>query len=496
MMDSILDTEQMYAADRAAIARGISAYSLIDRAGVAAAEQIHVRWPTGKILVLCGPGNNGGDGYRLASQLHRWGRAVRVMEYAPQRARSAEAQAHREQCLVALEPLDETAFEAADIVVDALLGMGLQRPLSAALQTVLQSLQASSASICAIDVPTGIDGNGRCWAEAPLQAALTITFFRKKLAHVLAPSRFLCGEIKVVDIGLCEEDVTPPSYLYENQPALWQSAIPSPQPLQHKYQRGAALVYGGSEMTGAARLSALACARAGAGATTIACASDVWAIYAQSMQSVMVKRWHSLSQAAALSHSSTYQTVLIGPGLAPEPSTQELVMRGLLQTQASSWVVDAGALTAFASQPESLFEGIHTSAAQVVLTPHEGEFARLFPDLALHSNQKNKVERARQAAARSGAIVLLKGSDTVVASPDGRAAVQTQSSPYLASAGSGDVLAGMMTGLLAQGMSPWLAANMAVWMHSQAGLILGAGLIAEDLVQSIPTIWQQIGRMN
>lgn len=280
----------------------------------------------------------------------------------------------------------------------------------------------------------------------------------------------------------------------QNQPERWREHLPRPQAHQHKYSRGAALVYGGNPLVGAARLSALACARSGAGATTIACDPVVWPIYAQSMLSIMVQAWSSADQAWRLAQDSTYEAILIGPGMTPDASAHSLVL-GLLaqaQPQTLACVLDAGALMAFKEQPAILFDAINAAAFTILLTPHEGEFERLFPDL----NQKNisltKTERAQEAAQRSGAIVLLKGSDTVIASPQGALTLQSESSPYLATAGSGDVLAGIITGLLAQGVEPFAAASMAVWVHSQTGLRAGAGLIAEDLLLHLPAVWQDL----
>ena len=281
---------------------------------------------------------------------------------------------------------------------------------------------------------------------------------------------------------------------HENQPSLWRQHLPRPQKHQHKYSRGSALVYGGLTMTGAARLSALACARSGAGATTIACDASVWPVYAQTQLSIMVKAWAHTSRAGCMAQEGNYQAVLVGPGLTPDVITRDLVDALLTHPTANqqSWVLDAGALVAFMEQPQHLFERIQAASLAVVLTPHEGEFERLFPDLAQHKTPLTKPERARRASQRSGAVLILKGSDTVIAQPQGATVLQTRSSPYLATAGSGDVLAGMITGLLAQGVAPFAAACIAVWAHSQAGLLGGAGLIADDLVQWLPQIWQAL----
>lgn len=273
-----------------------------------------------------------------------------------------------------------------------------------------------------------------------------------------------------------------------NHPKHWLADWPKPTRQSHKYSRGAALIYGATSMTGAARLSALACARAGAGATTIACAESVWPIYATTLLSIMVRACRDWNDALACLDSKP-RAVLIGPGQDATAQTRQQVL-ALLQQPIPALVLDAGAISAFSEQSIVLFEAIQNSHTQVVLTPHEGEFARLFPDLAV--GDLSKSQRSVMAAQRSGASVVLKGNDTVIAHPTGQWMQQLESSPYLATAGSGDVLAGIITGLLAQGMPTFQALCAAVWMHSQAGQALGVGLIAEDLIAILPQIGRQL----
>lgn len=280
----------------------------------------------------------------------------------------------------------------------------------------------------------------------------------------------------------------------KNQPELWLAQLPRPQAHHHKYSRGAALVYGGCKLVGAARLSALACARSGAGATTIACDPSVWPIYAQSMWSIMAQAWPSQPQAWRLAIDTLYQAVLVGPGLPPDVLTRDLLVGLLLHltSQTGGLVLDAGALMAFKEQPALLFSSIEAAVVPVVLTPHEGEFERLFPDLGQNNSALPKADRACLAAERSCATIVLKGNETVIASPQGQVVRQTGSNPYLATAGSGDVLAGIVTGLLAQGVAPFTAACMAVWIHSQAGQLAGVNFIAEDLLSYLSSVWQDL----
>lgn len=280
--------------------------------------------------------------------------------------------------------------------------------------------------------------------------------------------------------------------VFENHPQLWQKDLPYLTAETHKYSRGHALVYGGTFMTGAARLSAMACARAGAGATTVVCSETVWSIYASHLLSIMVQPWSTVDEALALLQSA-HRAVLVGPGAGAMPELRALV-EGLLARQSTGHcvILDADALTIYQNQPQRLFDAVQSSAATVVLTPHEGEFARLFPDLALAQSALIKTVRAKQAAQRSGAVIVLKGNDTVIAQPQGHTVIQSASTPYLATAGSGDVLAGIITGLSAQSMPVFAAACAAVWLHNQAALAFGPGLIAEDIIQSLPAAWQRL----
>lgn len=487
---AILTTEQMQAADASTIAQGLNAYALMKNAGSAAARFIQHYWSNGDFVVLCGPGNNGGDGYVIATQLHALGRQVRVMSVCDQAASSSETQAHRSQCTVMVEPLDIDVVLQAGVIIDAIFGMGLDRELPASLVNLIALINKNKKVVCAVDIPTGIDGMGRFFVPFALQAEATVSFFRKKLAHVLQPSKAVCGEIHIVQIGIDSAVIHTDHALFENHPSLWKKDLPRLHAHTHKYSRGQALIFGGTHMTGAARLSALACARAGAGATSLACSQSVWPIYANGLLSIIIKPWSDLTEAIELIQPS-HGAVLIGPGAGGTAELMTLVLE-VLQHSSTTVVLDADALSLFIDQPQCLFEAIKKSKAVVILTPHEGEFARIFPDLALGVSSFNKVQRAIQAAQCSQAIIVLKGSDTVVAHFNTEAVVQSQTTPYLATAGSGDVLAGMVTGLAAQYMPPFAAACAAVWLHSQSALEFGPGLIAEDLVQTIPKAWQQL----
>jgi hydroxyethylthiazole kinase-like uncharacterized protein yjeF len=320
-----------------------------------------------------------------------------------------------------------------------------------------------------------------------------VTFFRKKPAHLLMPGRLHCGRVRVADIGIDPQvlsEIAPQTF--ENMPAIWQHAFPVPRIDGHKFARGHVVaVSGGIAATGAARLAARAALRAGAGLVTLASPRDALAVNAAALTAVMVRGVDTPIEFAELLEDKRFNTCMIGPGAGVGERTRDLVHTALAAKR--HLVLDADALTSFADAPERLFEQIRAERqADVVLTPHEGEFPRLFSDLSNKHPGRSKLERVRDAAVRSGAVVLLKGPDTTVAAPDGRATIATNAPPWLATAGAGDVLAGIIAGLLAQGVPAFEAASMGVWMHGEAGRTAGPGLISEDLTETLPAVFRHV----
>jgi NAD(P)H-hydrate epimerase len=380
-----------------------------------------------------------------------------------------------------VEPLTPAAVADAELVIDALFGSGLNRALDDRVARTLGAAAARGVPLLAIDVPSGVLGDtGE--SMGAVAAACTVTFARKKPGHVLLPGRGLCGDVVVADIG------TPAAVLeaiaidtWENHPVLWQRAMPSPACASNKYSRGHALISGGYPMTGAARMAARAAARAGAGLTTIAVPDVALPIYAAALTSIMVLPVARAADFLTLLEDSRYSALLIGPGAGVNEATRARAL-GMLATRRPV-LLDADAISAFAGNLETLAAAIRGAC---VLTPHEGEFARLFAVTG------DKLTRARKAARASGAVVVLKGSDTVVASPDGRAIVNTNAPASLATAGSGDVLGGIILGLLAQGMDPFQAAAAGVWLHGAAAAAFGPGLIAEDLPDLLPGVFRTL----
>lgn len=473
---ALLTVAQMREADERTIAAGTPGTTLMQHAGDAVAQAIARRWPPRPLTVLCGPGNNGGDGFVAARLLAEQGWPVTVALLGDREALRGDARFHAHQWGGPLVALSPDAVRHARLIVDALFGAGLSRPLPDIAARTLAAARARGVPMVAVDVPSGVDGDTGASLGA-VGADLTVTFFRKKPGHLLLPGRTLCGEIEVADIGIAASALAAlQPQAHENAPACWLPGLPALGHDTHKYQRGHALVRGGYPMTGAARLAALGAARAGAGLTTVAVPAESLAIYASHLLSVMVQPLAQPADLSALLEDGRHTALLAGPGLPDDPITRDTVLT-LLGT-GKPCVLDAGALTAFRYDPETLFRAIE---GPCVLTPHEGEFQRLFG-----LDDADKLSRARRAAARSGAVLVLKGADTVIAAPSGLAIINANATSTLATAGSGDVLAGLVTGLLAQGMPAFQAAAAATWLHGDAATQFGPGLIADDLPGLVP----------
>ena len=463
----------MYRADELAIAGGVTSLTLMENAGRAVAEAIVRRFGARAVLVLCGPGNNGGDGFAAARYLKSWGWPVRLAQLGEAPRGDAAVMAQRWD-----GGLSDFAWQGEGLIVDALYGAGLSRDLPETAAALAAEAKARAIPVVAIDVPSGLDGLTGQPRGAAFSALLTVTFFTRKPGHVLMPGRGLCGEIEVADIGI------PARVLDDIAPQLWINGppvLPVRETGSHKFQAGHALIVsGGAASTGAARLAAEAALRAGDGLVSVAAPRAALSTHAAHLTAIMLKPCDGAGELATLLADRRISAICIGPAAGITPRTRAMVKACLAHAAAS--VLDADALTAFAADPTVLFNAVRR---QTVMTPHDGEFARLFPDLT--DSQISKVERARAAALRSGTVVVSKGADTVIAAPDGRAAVNITGTPALATAGSGDVLAGLITGLMAQGLAAFEAAAAAVWLHAEAGR-RGArhGLTAQDLPDLIP----------
>ncbi len=458
-MHELLSPKEMAEADRLAIEAGVPGPLLMEHAGWAAARAIRARFAPCRTLVLCGPGNNGGDGYVVARRLAEAGWPVWLAATgAPIRGSDAALAASRWRGRRAR--FGARAAGRADLVIDAVFGAGLSRDIDGVTAETLRAAKR----VVAIDVPSGLDGaSGAVRGFAP-QARLTVTFFRAKPGHYLLPGRTLCGELVIADIGIPGRvlaRVRPQTW--RNGPWLWPARAPGAA--DHKYSRGTVTVCGGV-MSGAARLAALAARRAGAGLVAIQAEAGTEAYRGTEAGTILIP-----GPLAESLRDPRRETWVCGPGLGAEAARRALPA---LLAAGRRVVADADCFTAFAGRPEAF-----TGAA--VLTPHAGEFARAFG-----MPGSDRLGAARAAARRTGAVLVLKGSDTVIAAPDGRAAINDNAPPWLATAGSGDVLAGVIAAGLAAGLGPFEAACAGVWRHGEAGRRAGEGLIAEDLLAVLP----------
>lgn len=473
----LLTVDQMYAADRAAVAAGISAAQLMEAAGQAVASEIRRHWASRKVLVLCGPGNNGGDGFVVARALKEAGWPVTVGFLGEHDALTGEARLNADLWPGPIEPLSPALLDDAELCVDALFGAGLSRPLDGIVLEVVNRLGELALPCVAVDVPSGIHGDTGMVLGGAVSVDLTVTFFRQKPGHLLMPGRARAGRVVVADIGIPPdvlEDILPRTFA--NVPTLWQRDFPWPRAEAHKYTRGHAVIAGGAAMTGAGRLASWAARRCGAGLVTVASSPDALPYYAADAPGLLTLPFRTANEFAEILEDPRKNAVLIGPGGGVSRTTHDIVLAAA--AQGKSLVIDADALTAFESAPDELFAAV--GDIPCVMTPHEGEFSRLFKMTG------DKLSRARKAAELSGAVILLKGTDTIIAAPDGRAAINFNAPPTLATAGAGDVLAGAILGLVAQGMPAFEASCAAAWISGDAASAFGPGLVAEDIYQGIP----------
>ena len=504
LANAVLTVDQMYAADQAAEAAGIPSLTLMEAAGTHIARAIRARWPRCRLAVLCGPGNNGGDGFVAARLMKAAGWDVRLGLLGDQTALGGDAAVNERRWREAggkTEPLGEALVDWADLAVDALFGAGLTRPLEGVAKEVVSAVNAAGIPCVAVDMPSGVSGDTGAIVDnadgigvAPV-CDLTVTFFRPKPGHHLLPGRDLCGAVEVCDIGIPRDVLrTIKPSVEVNQPSADGWTIPAPAGMDFKYSRGHAVVFGSERMSGAARLAAAAARRIGSGLVTVAAPKAARALYLSDAPGLL---FHVTDEdgAADVLFDERRNAVLIGPGYGAGQATQKVVLNVLRAGRAT--VLDADALTSFRGQAETLFAAVRECRAGVVMTPHMGEFNRLFGEFTRQfgseASPEDRLTQARSAAAESGAVVVLKGSDTVIASPDGPAAISVNAPPGLATAGTGDVLAGLIVGLLAQGLSPWDAARAGVWVHGAAAGD-GIGLLAEDLPPAIPDILRQLWR--
>lgn len=475
----LLSVAEMAEADRMTIAAGVPGIDLMEAAGRAVVRAVEEEWSPRPVLVLCGPGNNGGDGFVAARLLAERGWPVRVALLGGRGRLKGDAAIAAGRWAGEVDGFETVSLSDRPLIVDAVFGAGLSRPVDGIAAEVLTAVSEAGLEVMAVDVPSGVDGDTGEVRGVGARAAVTVTFFRRKPGHLLLPGRTLCGRVVVADIGIDPAllSVLRPK-VAENVPGLWRGRFPWPGPESHKFARGHAVILGGGRMTGAARLAARAARRSGAGLVTVAAPGEVLPIYAADAPGLLtrpVEEWPQLMEDVRCN------AALVGPGAGVGEATSGFALAAL--AAGKRLVLDADGLTSFARAPDRLFSALHPGC---VLTPHEGEFGRLFDKTGA------RLRRARRAAERAGAVVVLKGNDTVIAAPDGRVRVNTNAPPELATAGTGDVLAGIILGLLAQGMDAFDAASAAVWLQGEAAAAFGPGLIAEDVAEGIPTALRRL----
>ena len=491
-MFELLTNDEMREADRRTIASGTSGGVLMEKAGSAVARAVMAMLPPGgKVAVVAGTGNNGGDGLVAA-------RLLRGAGYEVETFLVGQATRVNREAAEALQrwdgPVDATInFAGVAIIVDALFGAGLDRPITGEALAAIEAINKAEAPVVAVDLPSGINGTTGAVMGAATRAARTVTFFRKKPGHLLLPGRLYCGDVEVAQIGIADQvlDQIKPT-AFENGPDLWIGRWPALAVDGHKYGRGHAIVVsGGLASTGAARLAAMAALRGGAGLVTLASPRDALAVNAAANLAVMVRAIDASAELDVMLSDRRYNAVAIGPGAGIGLRTREMTLAALAGERAA--VLDADALTSFADFSDLLFEALARNR-NAVLTPHTGEFQRLFGKALDHvpAASASKLLSTMAAASLTGAVVVQKGADTVIAAPDGRAAINANAPPWLATAGSGDVLAGLITALLAQGMPPFEAAAAAVWVHGEAANLAGLGMISEDLAPRFGEVYRRL----
>lgn len=495
----LLSAAQMQAVDQRAIDQGLDSFALMNAAALGVVEhviEVLEREFTDKkigdvqLVVLAGPGNNGGDGLIAASVLRDKGYAVSLLHFgflSPEQSDAGRAYSLWKAPTLSLEDghqLHDDLIMDATIIVDALFGAGLSRALDPTTAALVHRVNESNAWVVAVDVPSGLDGNRNQSLGACIQANSTVTFCRFKPVHVLYPGRALCADKTLVQIGLDERQFNRDAPICcLNVPAVFKHALPSFDATSHKFHRGHVVVRGGPvHSTGAARLSATTAIYSGAGLVSLACDSAALVVNASHLTAVMLARCDTVSEWKELLADSRINTVVVGPGNGLNDATRDAV-RTVLEL-GRSCVLDADALSCWQELPDEALSLMAASDSQLVLTPHAGEFQRLFGHTEA-VEQPSKLHQARAAARLCGSTVILKGADTVIASKDGRACINANAPAWLATAGAGDVLAGLVAALMAQGMPAFEASCAGVWLHGAAAATLGYPMCAEQLVTQV-----------
>lgn len=493
-MFQLLTNDQMRQADGLAVKSGVPSLELMENAGRAVADAVAAAFGSARaVVVAAGPGNNGGDGFVAARLLRERGCRVRLVLLGERERLTGDAAEMARRYRGEIVRWSGEELDPTNVVVDAIFGAGLSRPVDGEAADLIGVINRSGAHVVSVDLPSGIQGDTGAVMGCAVEADRTVTFFRRKPGHLLLPGRLHCGLTTVADIGIpgtVLDRISP--HLSVNTPEVWRESFPVLQAAGHKYARGHAVVLSGElATTGAARLAARAALRAGAGLVTIASPTSALSVNATASLAVMVREAEGADGLSALLADPRINAIVMGPGAGVGAG-----MRAKVRVAAAGYralVLDADALTSFGENPKELFTILtNHRLSTAILTPHEGEFSRIFSQITRIPSVKQKLEATLAASHETGAIVVLKGGDTVVAAPDGRATIADNAPPGLATAGAGDVLAGIIGGLRAQHMPAFEAAAAAVWLHGEAANEFGPGLIAEDLTESLPAVYRRL----
>jgi NAD(P)H-hydrate epimerase len=483
---ALLDVAGARAIDRAAIDAGTPEIDLMERAGAATASAILARWSPVRTLVMTGPGNNGGDGFVIARLLRDAGWDVTVAGLVDRARLAGAARMAADRWPGTVDKLCPECLAGNGLVVDALFGTGLARPLEGEVAQTVSALNTQRLPVVAVDIPSGIESDSGAILGEAVRADMTVTFFRRKPGHLLLPGRDLCGAVETADLAVPDRIYgSVPTSAFANEPGLWRDAFPWPGSGSHKYTRGHAVVLGGTVLTGAARLAAHAAQRIGAGLVTIAADPSVAGLYAAWRADLMVRPVASDDDFRTLLADRRRNAVLLGPGAGIDARLRAAIEAAL--DSGAGLVLDADCFAVLGDRANGLLSRLN---ANVLLTPHEGEFARVFGE------PRPRLSAARSAARACGAAVVLKGSDTIIAGADGSAAINVGAPPDLATGGSGDVLAGLCVGLVANHLPPILAGLIACWIHGRAAKLFGPGLIAGDLPDLVPVVLRELRDMD
>lgn len=512
MTKELFSLNEMQRADALAIQSGISGLSLMEQAGNRVACKIEqICEGPSRLCILAGPGNNGGDAFVVARLLSR--RAYKIdtfmfcLKDMQKSCKESDAKKMQEKWvkeggkLHSIEDLNalKESIDGSALIIDGIFGAGLSRNIEGPLIEIIERFNQANTPVLAIDVPTGMNGNTGQIMGAAIKADYTVSFHAPKQGHKLYPGKDICGKLYIENIGISErvtQNIAPKQY--ENTPELWKACLKPRSAQSHKYNYGAVLVVAGDHtMRGASVLSSNAAIKAGAGLVTLALnKEEEGTVHPQSFAAIMHNVIPETSDEKAwveLFAEKKITGALIGPGTSPSEETRQKCLALLKQN--SRVLLDAGALTAFKGHRDALIEAIKArkeTEPKVILTPHEGEFKKLFPAFDL----SDKVNAAREAARETQAIILIKGADTVIASPDGRVIINTNAPPTLATAGTGDVLAGIITALASNKDNPTFeAAAAGVYIHAECANQISSELVADDLIGQIPMAKKKVSEV-